>query len=325
DANGNFWLFGGAGYANDSSGARCLNDLWMFNVSDATWTWMSGNYSVNNLGTYGIKGVANETNVPGARYESASWTDANGNFWLFGGAGYDNVSTGWLNDLWMFNVSDATWTWVSGNYLAEDKGTYGTKGVADPANVPGARYASASWTDASGNFWLFGGHGYANTSSDGELNDLWMFNVSDATWTWMSGNYTMDNNGVYGTKGVAAAVNVPGARYASASWTDANGNFWLFGGHGYDNVSGSPGYLNDLWMFNVTTTTWTWVSGNYLRNTLGTYGTKGVADEANVPGARSGSVSYTDASDNLWLFGGYGYDNVSGSPGYLNDLWKYTP
>ena len=36
--------------------------------------------------------------------------------------------------------------------------------------------------------------------------------------------------GVYGTKGVPAAANVPGARDESISWTDSTGNLWLFGG-----------------------------------------------------------------------------------------------
>ncbi|NHI95056.1 MAG: hypothetical protein EAX96_21375, partial [Candidatus Lokiarchaeota archaeon] len=171
-------------------------------TSKNTWTWMSGNFTRNARGIYGTKGVANETNVPGARYESASWTDANGNFWLFGGVGYDNVNGGYLNDLWMFNISDATWTWMSGNFTRNARGIYGTKGVANETNVPGARYESASWTDANGNFWLFGGAGYDNVNG-GYLNDLWMFNISDATWTWMSGNFTRNARGIYGTKGVA--------------------------------------------------------------------------------------------------------------------------
>ncbi|NHI93796.1 MAG: galactose oxidase [Candidatus Lokiarchaeota archaeon] len=321
DTGNNLWLFGGDGFDNVSSGY--LNDLWMFNVTTTTWTWVSGNYSCNNNGTYGTKGVADADNVPGARYDSASWTDSGSNLWLFGGYGFDNVSTGFLNDLWMFNVSDATWTWVSGDYLRNTLGTCGTKGVADPDNVPGSRYSSASWMDASGNLWLFGGYGYDNTSALAQmLNDLWMFNVTTSTWTWVSGNYLADNEGIYGTKGVADPDNVPGSRYSSASWTDAGSNLWLFGGTGIDNVS--LGRLNDLWMFNVTTTTWTWVSGNYSRNNNGTYGTKGVADPDNVPGARESVAASTDSGSNFWLFGGYGFDNVSASEAYMNDLWMFN-
>ncbi|NHI91664.1 MAG: hypothetical protein EAX96_04110, partial [Candidatus Lokiarchaeota archaeon] len=76
-------------------------------------------------------------------------------------------------------IGKNTWTWVSGNYSLDNKGTYGTKGVADAANVPGAREGSVSWMDVGGNLWLFGGWGFDNGSIIGRLNDLWRFNVSD--------------------------------------------------------------------------------------------------------------------------------------------------
>ena len=36
-------------------------------------------------------------------------------------------------------------------------------------------------------------------------------------------------------------------------------------------------------------------------------------------------MSWIDASGNLWLFGGDGYDSVGTQDEYLNDLWKYQP
>jgi hypothetical protein len=57
---------------------------------------------------------------------------------------------------------------------------------------------------------------------------------------------------------------------------------------------------------------------------LGVYGSQGTAAAGNVPGARYPAVSWTDASGNLWLFGGWGYDSA-GTSGYLNDLWMYKP
>ena len=87
---------------------------------------------------------------------SVSWTDAGGNLWLFGGNGSPRTPEGLLNDLWKWDGTN--WTWVSGSSAAGQYGTYGTKGVAAPGNVPGAREGSVSWTDASGNLWLFGGH-----------------------------------------------------------------------------------------------------------------------------------------------------------------------
>jgi hypothetical protein len=53
---------------------------------------------------------------------------------------------------------------------------------------------------------------------------------------------------VYGTLGVAAAANAPGARIGSVSWIDSAGKGWLFGGSGYDS-GGAVGTLNDLWVY----------------------------------------------------------------------------
>ena len=53
----------------------------------------------------------------------------------------------------------------------------------------------------------------------------------------MSGANTTGQIGVYGTKGVPAAANVPGARTGSISWKDSSGNLWLFGGYGYGSTT----------------------------------------------------------------------------------------
>ena len=283
------------------------------------WTWVSGSNTINQFGSYGTKGVAAAGNVPGARTPSSiSWTDSSGNLWLFGGWGYDSAGNlGSLNDLWKYDSTN--WTWVSGSNTINQIGSYGTEGVAAAGNVPGARTNPVSWTDSSGNLWLFGGNGYDSEGSVvGFLNDLWKYDGTN--WTWVSGSNTVNQIGSYGTEGVAAAGNVPGARRVSVSWTDSSGNLWLFGGNGYDSA-GTVGFLNDLWKYNGTN--WTWMSGSNTVNQIGTYGTKGVAAAGNVPGARKNSVSWTDSSGKLWLFGGEGYDSA-GTVGFLNDLWKYN-
>jgi hypothetical protein len=56
----------------------------------------------------------------------------------------------------------------------------------------------------------------------------------------------------------------------------------------------------------------------------GVYGTLGTPASTNIPGGRYSASSWIDASGNLWLFGGSGFDSV-GNQGSLNDLWKYTP
>ena len=59
------------------------------------------------------------------------------------------------------------------------------------------------------------------------------------------------------------------------------------------------------------------MSGSSSTNQPGVYGTKGVASSINVPGARSGAVSWTDNSRNLWLFGGYGYATGTSGDGMV--------
>ena len=331
DSNGNLWLFGGDGLAASGAAGK-LNDLWKFSPTTNQWAWVSGSNSASvyggpvTLGVYGTQGVASAGNMPGARDSAASWTDSSGNLWLFGGEGYATTSTaGELNDLWEFNPSTKEWTWVSGSNTINAPGVYGTQGVASVSNVPRARGdvsegAPLSWVDKSGNLWLFGG----GTT----FNDLWEFNPSTKEWTWVSGSSTPYAAGVYGTQGVASASNVPGARGLSVAWTDKSGNFWLFGGGGYDSTGSNNGDLNDLWEFNPSTKEWTWVSGSNTGGVLPVYGTQGVPSASNTPGGRDSAVGWIDSDGNLWLFGGFDADGAIGTIGaynYLNDLWKFSP
>ncbi|MGH9616497.1 MAG: kelch repeat-containing protein [Acidobacteriaceae bacterium] len=291
------------------------------------WTWISGSNTVNQLGAYGTEDVPAASNVAGGRYGAVTWTGASGSLWLFGG--FSIVDGRNLNDLWEY--SGDKWTWVGGSNLPGQLGAYGTQGEPAPGNVPGARELAASSVDASGNFWLFGGQRIGESDSPGILDDLWKY--SNGEWTWMGGSNLPANpgtaggfqgTGVYGTLGVAAPGNVPGARYEADSWTDAAGNLWLFGGLGVDSA-GNLGLLNDLWKY--SNREWTWMSGSDKGDQYGVYGTLGVAAPTNVPGSRSGAVVWTDAADNLWLFGGEGASiagGCSGSTCVLNDLWKYT-
>lgn len=316
DSSGNLWLFGGYGYQTGNYGY--LNSLWKYNTSTNLWTWVKGDNQLDRTGVYGTKGTEHNNNKPGARYGSVTWKDATGNLWLYGGYGYNSSSSGILNDLWKYNPTSNKWTWVSGDNALETKAVYGTKGTSNAGNKPGARYVSASWVDADGNFWLFGGYGYDATNC-GNLNDLWKYNPATNQWTWVSGDNLTDQMASYGIQGTAAITNKPGGRYVGSGWTDPNGELWMFGGYGVD-ANGNTGYLNDFWKYSPYTNNWTWVKGNSKVDQLAVYGTQGLADTLNISGARQGSVSWSDNSGNLWLFGGYGFDGST--TGILNDLWK---
>src|ERR1035441_10431545 len=66
------------------------------------------------------------------------------------------------------------WTWMGGGSTSSSYGVYGTMGTPAADNIPGARPDASSWVDGSGNFWLFGGSGYA-ANDNGSLNDMWEF------------------------------------------------------------------------------------------------------------------------------------------------------
>ena len=359
DANGNLWVFGGT---NQLSNIQEFNDLWFFNTATNVWTWMGGSdaytvctatYGCGAAGVYGTLGTPSTANIPGARSEASTWIDAAGHLWLFGGDGYDaNDQEMPMNDLWEFDPSTNQWTWVSGssdqgvekNTTGSKPGVYGTLGVAAAGNTPGSRYGASSWIDSSGNLWLFGGYGSDEADPNVELNDMWKFNPSTSLWTWMGGSNLVPvlqgyQVGVYGTLGVAAPANIPYSRYQAASWTDSSGNFWLFGGNG---LGGLEAKYNDLWKFNPATNQWTWMSGsnqmpciNYAASTglhggnfcgqISVTGTLGVPSATNMPGGRAPGASWVDGNGNFWVFGGTGLDNAGQFIGPTNDLWRFNP
>ena len=327
DTQGNFWLFGGSGF--DAAGNDCvLNDLWSFSPATKMWTWMNGsNICMSSTGAkgqpgvYGMLGVASSTNVPGGRGSATTWTTPDGTLWMFGGSGFDSTDhAGALNDLWSFSPSTKMWTWVSGSntlgalYSMGQVGVYGTQGQASAANTPGGRWASSGWVDGSGRLWLFGGAGYYYTSSVVDSNDLWMFDPTAKTWTWVTGSNMPSATGMYGTMGTAAAGNTPGARDGAVSWTDSQHNFLLFGGLSF----------NDLWKFSPATNTWAWVGGSSTTPGYAMYGSMGTASATNIPGGRGQAAGWVGSNGSFWLFGGGGYDSTNNA-GSLNDLWKYQP
>jgi hypothetical protein len=381
DTAGNFWVFGGT--LGEYTGVF-YNDLWEYSQTDQKWYWYSGSLTANALGVYGTQGVAG--GVPGARAYSVAWADTSGNLWLFGGDIYQPGSTEALplNDLWEFNTSTAQWIWVggsngqtidiagdvppptnyggptsawtdhSGNFWLYGNplweyvpstgqwtqvGTqvtdvdnisgavYGTEGVPAVGNYPGTREGSASWTDAQGNLWLFGGGFNACT------DDMWEYMPSTGQWEWVSGsNYIQLQNiaasAVYGTLGVAAPGNSPGCRIEAISWADGAGNIWLYGGFGYK----TPETFGDLFEYSTTSSTWIWMGSGpqNVGDAAAVYGTLGVPSESNSPGSRSAAVGWVRNGNQLWLFGGANGD-PGANPDYeisetaFNDFWVYSP
>jgi len=314
DPSGNFWIFGGSCVGPQYNGSLpgLCNDLWKYNGGQ--WTWMSGSDNIDQSGTYGIMGTPDAANTPGAREGAATWTDKSGNLWLFGG---DNGGASMYNDFWKFSAGQ--WTWMGQASSDIGGGICGTQGVAAPTNFPGARTEPVTWTDSSGNLWMFGGNGIDCDGIPAALNDLWRY--SGGEWTWISGTSLIPPIyvGVYGTKGVASPDNIPPGRFLATGFTDTSGDFWLFGGFDGNNN------LNDLWKYSAGE--WTWISGSNTVNQPSTFGVEGTAATTNVPGARSGASGWTDNSGNFWIQGGTEYYQLSTYESEalnVNEMWKFS-
>lgn len=308
DKDGNLWMFGGDGHLG------FYNDLWKYDVKDKTWTLVSGSTSIHNqFAVYGTRGVQHPNNRPGSRTNTAAWIDKNGNFWLFGGTAFGGEGYwGIKNDLWRYNTSTNQWTWMKGSSEINSAGSYGLIEVPNDSNEPPSRGAHSTWVDKSGNLWLFGG---VTLSGSGKaLGDLWKYDVTTNQWTWMKGSPSIDYAGSFGTRGEPHPKNNPPAMVNSASFSDSDGNFWLFGG----GVSIGSGYdlVNTLWKYNVESNVWTWVSGSNENGTpAGSYHSKGQFNSLNIVSGRVGSSGWVDKLGNIWIFSG----------ALTNDFWKYSP
>jgi hypothetical protein len=364
DNSGNFWLFGGSDGNNFRNDLWEYNPSGLspstYTLTEGQWTFVAGSNLVDQPGNY-----TSGTLAPGSRTNAVVWTDAAGNFWLFGGFGYDGQSVlGFLNDLWEY--TGGKWVFVSGGSTnkANQNGIYGTQGTAASTNMPGGRQEAAGWADGNGNLWLFGGEGDDSVgTANGILNDLWVYNIAGNQWTWVMGSNKANQTGAYPAQPVTGAVStttaagtcglaigdlplscqavtltsaLPGSRWGASGWTDAGGNFWLYGGWGLDSTgTNGNGALNDLWVYTPNATagqpgTWAWIKGSNTGAQNGIYGDELYpykTYEIYTPGGRSNGMHWVDQRNNqLWLFGGLGYDSTSTTGnGYLNDMWRYLP
>jgi N-acetylneuraminic acid mutarotase len=381
DSKGNLWLFGGNGF-DASRKWGVLNDLWEFNPSISEWTWMSGSATANNCfvdgnggthcaqpSSYGTLGTPGPGNTPGSREGAITWIDNKGNLWLFGGWSFDvpNLVQYYFDELWEYDTTTNQWAWMGGSSTRDgsycawnvnlwynscgEPGVYGTLGTPASANIPGGRSDAATWTDSSGDFWLFSGFGFDSIGYIGDPQDLWKYSPSKNQWTWMGGSSTLSpaypcdptsiggacsGPSVFGTLGVPATGNIPTGRDHAVGWKDGNGDLWLYGG----GVEGVPNSilnadwgLNDIWEFNPSVNQWALMGGS-IESLCGIYcssspnaiyGTLAVPAPGNNPGIRYSSSGWTDGNGNFWLFGGEPSPFGGLRSLFENDIWEFQP
>jgi len=287
------------------------------------WTWTFGPDTTGNLGTYGLGQLpppqppAQNLNTPGGRDFPATWTDRQGQKWVFGGWGLPVAGVNppfipyFMNDLWVFSPGSIPAAgnniWIPAN-LPIARTTTVSNGVTTiidttsnvPLQYPGdsnpnpsARWGSVTWTDSTtGDLYLFGGQDGA-----GVENDMYKFTPGPTLpneivpgGACTTSNLTPPGYDVsYTFPCVNPTVVYTGAYTYTGGWTKVNS------GTGVNPIGGPNG------------------GGNYPANPGG----------AGYPGARWGAAFYTDATGTVWMFGGQGFDGT-GTLGLLNDLWKYS-
>ena len=240
---------------------------------------------------------------PTPREKSTYWCDQDkGILWLYGGVHKSED----LQDMWQFSFSTMKWTEIH---------------IPKNMSSPRERFPAISWVKHDNNLFLFGG-----TSALGLMSDLWMFSTSSKKWKLLKGDSNKHSqSGIYGHQGIPSNVSMPGCRSEASSWTDSQGNLWMFGGKGCDkqrNNDSTLGLLSDLWMFNTSSSEWTWMGGSSRKNSKASYGKKGEASPHNMPGPREASLTFRQGN-NFWIFGGLGRDQ-SNQEGPLNDMWVYS-
>jgi hypothetical protein len=241
--DGKFWFYDPA-----------ATEIWNYNPLTSEWTWVKGKNSSPDP-SYGKKGVPASTNSPGTRNGPGCWKDKSGLIWVMSGAFGD--------DMWTYDHLSNNWTWMKG-----DTGIvfprYGTFRTEDFTNTPGGGVGGYTWTDIYGDFWVY----------LGIANALWKFNFETKNWAWMKGSGQGFDEPNYGSKGIEDKFNNPGERGGGMTWVDQQNNLWLMGGDKYHET------LDELWRFNTTTLSWTWVRG---ADEPTSYGIKGVASPQTFP------------------------------------------
>ena len=283
---------------------------------------------------YGTLGTAAAGNIPGGRNFASNWTDRSGNFWLFGGNGYDAIGgSGSLNDLWEFNPSTNEWAWMGGANTASQPGVYGAWERLPRETFPGAASTLRAGPTAAAISGYLVATGNDVNGLFGPLNDLWEFTPSTKEWAWIAGSSilatgSLGQPGVYGSAGNPCRrkhSRWPLFRFEAGPTAAAISGSWGVMGmipkeqrallttlgvhafHGRMDVDGRKQHCSSRRRR----------PGRGLRHVRNACGRK-------PPRSRSEASSWTDASGHLWLFGGFGYD-ANDSSATLNDLWVFNP
>lgn len=321
DKKGNIYMFGGEGI-EETGEVGVFNELWSFNLITQSWELKKGNRKVNQKVERYAKSIESINTQPEGRKGASTWVDKNGDLWMFGGRGFDNVSN--YDQMWHFSAKKNNWILMGGTDKTNQKNKVSNKKENSTGSLPGARYGSAFWSDKDGNFWMFGGSVYSNEKAkDSYLADLWQFDFNKKTWILVAGPIEEDPKVSASDKEDFGRI--PSARAQASSWYNSNNNsLYIYGGYGLDPKALGDGGLSDLWQFDIIAKRWILLKGKSGHFEKSITGVTGVASDDVTPGFRHEAISWTDDLGDFWLFGGQ--RTTQNNIMYLNnDIWKYSP
>lgn len=275
------------------------------------------------------------TAAPAARSQFGLAADTSGNVYLYGGRDAAGVA---LADFWVFRAATGAWQQLpnsrvpaliephlavdaAGNVLefggignptqpnfSYDGHSYGlyrfTPGATDWTDVtssgaepgdnwpPGREDHGFAYDALDDRFYVYGGEGTA----DMPLNDMWSYDETTGGWSPVSQQFASPTG-----------AGIDAREIYDISYDNHHG-FYLFGGS-YLTPGGRDGaiptYVNDLWHFDVPSSTWTLVSG-----TANGY-------DPTLPVPRHYYGQACDANGNFYVLGGYVSD--TSDPPYFED------
>ena len=118
-----------------------------------------------------------------------------------------------MGDLWKYEPSSNSWTWLAGSEFRNTLGNFGELGVPSPDNAPPPRYSHTSWIDDSGNLW-----------------------------TWVGGSDEIGSLGVFDVQNEFSTSNMIPSKARAQAFGTHDKSLWIFGGRTSSSVS-----YNDFW------------------------------------------------------------------------------
>merc|ERR1711991_258453 len=299
---------------------------WMYALGidskgDLGWQRLHGNSSLNSVGRYGSLSEMSSSLYPSPRSGACMSFITSSHALIFGGRGLDaSGEEGFLNDLWI--SEDMTqFGWFAG-----------TRTANSPTVLKGKKATpSGRWKHTCGAHFetkrmvMFGGMGQhpKNEKDTALLDDLFLY--GEDGWEYVSGG-SHSQPPDFANKD--ASLRNPGSRAEHSSVMVEN-VFYTFGGQSVSVDSTgtlTEVMMGDLWKFDLNGRQWSYVQGSHLANTYAALPDAIGKGGAGVgPGARvSAAMSFNQLTNEIYIFGGFGYGYVPGELGYLNDLWSFN-